>query len=99
MKDFIGFLLFFATVGFTISIIAGLQSHNNFLYYPIRLWEFLFDSWEITIKNQGEEDWQETKTYDGIRIGDPDNYKREYVIYIYKHKFFNKEKLVKKYLD
>lgn len=63
-----------------------------------RLYEFFFDRWEITIKEQGVEIWHKINIRTGYNIPES-NYPKNYVTYKYKHKFCNKEKLVKEYLD
>lgn len=65
-----------------------------------RLWEFLFDPWEVTIIDEGythftdydRQVWEAGKL---VYL----EYVRPYVKYKYVHKFFKKEKIVKKYID
>jgi len=66
---------------------------------PIRLlWEYLFDPWDITVEKQGSEswtsrEWWETDPASGHR------FIKEFVLYRYTHRFNNKTKLKKVYIN
>ena len=62
------------------------------------LYEYFFSPWEITIIGEGQEPWfqQRYGTFSDVcRI----KYNRYYIKYKYKHKFRDREKIVKTYLS
>lgn len=65
----------------------------------LNLWAFFFSPWEITIQEEGREIWYEHDPLLGGFTHDRRKFQRDFVKYKYKHKFFNKEKLVKKYFN
>lgn len=65
-----------------------------------KLWEFLFDPWEVTIISEGNDsfvNYDYTYWKNGNLVYH--TYRRNFVKYKYVHKFFKKEKIIKKYID
>lgn len=63
----------------------------------LTIWQFLFDPWEVTVIEEGSEKW--TRVMGPYSFSPKYGYGRNYVKYKYTHKFFKKEKIIKKYLD
>lgn len=61
------------------------------------LLEYLFEPWEIVIYKEGVAEFTNFDRY-GEKIPKSKFY-RNYVIYKHTHKFVNKEKLIKEYVD
>lgn len=70
----------------------GVFTFSNFQ----KLYEYFFAPWEITVIEEGLEEWH--RTYRGTHVPYSE-YERKFVKYKYKHKFRPQEKILIKYLD
>lgn len=65
----------------------------------LTLWDRWFNRYRREVKDQGAEQWQTTRTYHGMPVGEPDEYTRHWVEYRIIDRLTGSETLERTYLD